>query len=453
MEDLSFKSMDIGVAIMGYGVVGKGVAYAIRNNCDQIEKRTGLRLRLLHILDILNFPDSPDAALITHEVQDIMNDVNVDVVVETMGGIKIAHEYTRDALARRKHVVTSNKELVAEYGPELLALARSCGVHYRFDASVGGGIPIVSTIRECLAANRVEEIIGILNGTTNYMLTYMRDHGACFAETLKMAQDEGYAEKDPSADIGGADACRKLAILSSIALDAFIDWKDIHTEGMESVTVDDVALAADLGRVLKLVARARRLEDGRVEAYVLPAMLDRHSLLSGVDGVNNAVMVRGDLTGDVMLYGQGAGALPTGSAIISDIVKSVVGQGAANGQEASNGQGKANCQGAIGDILYNPYWDRKQSIDVIDFSACSHSFYVRAESSDMNAFCEHLFIEFPQARILPRAQAGDPDMSGAAANECAFTAPCQKEGDFSNKLACIISKISGSSIKFIARLI
>ena len=483
MGDLASKITEIGIAIMGYGVVGKGVAHVIRNNSDQIAKRTGLRLRLLHVLDILSFPDSPDAALMTRDVQDIMDDNNVHVIVETMGGIKTAYDYTRDAFMRRKHVVTSNKELVAEFGPELLALASSCGVHYRFDASVGGGIPIVSPLRECLAANSVGEIIGILNGTTNFMLTYMRTSGAGFAETLKMAQDEGFAENDPSADIEGADACRKLAILSSIAWDAFLDWKDIHTEGIEGATPEDAAAAAELGRVLKLVARARRLEDGRVEAYVLPVMLGRDNLLSGVNGVNNAVVVHGDLTGDVMLYGQGAGSLPTGSAIVSDIIKIASGPGglgaaggpdglgAADGPgmlDAADGPGGCevdahcaddivrdiNAPGSLGDIYSNPCWNRNTAIGAIDFATYIHGYYARIETPDTDAFCEELFKEFPQARILPRVQlSGAGAGPGDCGHSCAFMVQNLVEGEFLQKLTSVIAKTNGSSIKFTARLI
>ena len=424
--DVTSSKTVIGVAIMGYGVVGQGAAYAIQHNSAQIEKKTGLKLRLLHILDLLDFDDSPDAALITHSVVDIMDDDNVDVVVETMGGLNAAYDFTKEALKRQKHVITSNKELVAEHGLELLELAHSHNVSYRFDASVGGGIPVISPIRECLAANRINEISGILNGTTNYMITYMRTRGTKFSETLKMAQAEGYAEKDTSADIGGADACRKLAILSSIAWDAFLDWKDIHTEGISTLNLEDVSRAVELGRTLKLYARACLQADGRVEAYVIPAMLDRQNPLSNVSGVNNAVMVNGDLSGSVMLYGEGAGKLPTGSAIVSDIIKA------------------AGCSG----INANPCWSKSMALEVIDFSTYVHSYYVRVTTPVPDAFCIELFKEFPAAQILPRN--GAVSSNG---DSCAFTVTGIKEGVFADQLARVISKSKGATIGFVARLL
>ncbi|MCL2060171.1 MAG: homoserine dehydrogenase [Oscillospiraceae bacterium] len=452
MAEISKGGRSVGVAIMGYGVVGKGVAHAIRSNRAQIMKRAGFAIELLHVLDILDFPDSPDAAIMTRDIDDILNDGDVRVVVETMGGIKAAYAFSQQALARQKHVVTSNKELVAEYGPELLALADKNGVSYRFDASVGGGIPAIVPLRECLAANNMREITGILNGTTNYMLTYMRTQGARFAETLKMAQEEGYAEKDPTADIEGADACRKLAILSSIAWDAFLDWKSIHTEGIANVAPEDIDRAADFGCALKLIARACRREDGAIEACVLPAMIDKRSPLACVDGVNNGILASGDLTGDVMLFGRGAGMLPTGSAVVSDVIKA-----------AGNDAGAAVCLGAGA----NPKWDRGAASVAADFSNYVHGFYARVETPDPDAYINRLFREFPEARILPpiydsrggaAAVAAATSAADAATktnadgkSSCAFTIPLATEGEFSEKLGRVNDSVKGSATCFVAR--
>ena len=438
----------VGVAIMGYGVVGKGVAHAIRNNGALIERKTGVRVRLLRVLDLLDFPDSPEAGVVTHNVGDIMDDGDIDVVVETMGGVGAAFEFTKTALSRGKHVITSNKELVAEHGPELLALADKCGAFYRFDASVGGGIPVINPIEECLAPDDVDEILGIFNGTTNYMLTYMKAHGAGFIDTLARAQEHGYAEGDPSSDIEGRDPCRKLAIISSIAFGKFIDWKSIRTESLSQVTLDDINRAADIGRVLKYIARISRRADGRFEAYVLPAMVDRRSPLARVEGVNNAVMIHGDLTGYIMLYGPGAGMLPTGNSIASDIVKVACGAREKKGLQYPPGDGGGARSGGCAQFagLKNPKWDRGDKLDLACFGEYLHGFYVRAEAPDHAAYRDMLFGEFPEARILPR-------MGGDGPETLFFTVPEHTEKDFNQKLENINNGVAGAATKFVARLI
>jgi len=416
---------------MGYGVVGKGVAYAINQYGGRIEKRTGFKLRLLHILDLLDFPDSPDARLITHDVEDVMGDGDVDVVVETMGGLNAAFRFTVSAFERGKHVVTSNKELVAERGPELLKAAAERGVNYLFDASVGGGIPVITPVSECLVAGNIASITGILNGTTNFMLSHMKSHGTSFAETLKLAQEMGYAESDPAADIEGDDARRKLAIISSVAWGAFLDWKTIHTEGIANVTLEDILQATDLGRVLKLVAQSRRLARGGSEAYVLPVMLDRRDPLASVDGVYNALTVGGDLYGDVMFRGQGAGMLPTGGAVVSDIIKA-----AAPGKRCA-----ALC------------WDRDAAINISEFSKLIHGFYVRVESPDPDAYRDDFFRRFPEARVLPRyADGGGCDGSAVTPRTVIFMVPSASEGEFIKKIADINAAVAGSTVRFTARL-
>ncbi|MDR3120729.1 MAG: homoserine dehydrogenase [Clostridiales bacterium] len=428
---------EIGVAVLGYGVVGKGVANAIRTNANAVCKKTGLRLTLRRVLDLLDFPDSPDAALITHKVGDVMGDARVGIVVETMGGTGAALEFTKMAFAKKKHVVTSNKELVAEHGPELLALASEHGVSYRFEASVGGGVPILRPLEECLAANGITGITGIVNGTTNYMLTYMKEHGADFAETLRGAQEKGYAEKDPSADIEGHDACRKLAILLSVAGGAFVDWKKIHTEGIARVTQEDIGRAADLGRVVRLIASGRFAECGVVEALVAPMLVDRHSPLACAEGVNNAIMVHGDLVGDVMFYGQGAGMTPTASAILADILK-IAGGPAPDVQ-----------------ISEDVRWDRAREAVVADAATLAFRFYARIRTVDRSAFTEALFREFPDAGLLPRR--GDDNGDGGSGDDggngyggeggghaLAFTVGPVAGGLFAERLNRIIKSVPGT---------
>ena len=433
---------EVGVAILGYGTVGKGVARAIRDNGAHIENKTGFKLRLLHVLDLLDFPDSPEAGILTHDIRDVVNDAEVSVVVETMGGLKAAFEYTKEAFSKKKHVVTSNKELVAEYGPELLEAAGANGVHYRFDASVGGGIPVITPIAECLAVSRIYEITGILNGTTNYMLTYMRENGAEFSETLAMAQREGYTEQNPAADIEGTDACRKLAILSSLIWDKFLDWKRIHTEGIAKVKPEDIANAADLGRVIKLAAGARMLDGGAVEAYVSPVMLDRRNALAHVEGVNNAIMTSCDLNGDVMLYGMGAGMLPTGGAVVSDIIK-----------VAATLCAGIPCTGDVntGRRCREPRWDRDDALETADFNSYKRNFYARVETDRPDAVRNAIFREFPEARLLPvnPCFAGDDN----AARSCAFTVQKLAEGNFAEGCANIIKSVAGTAVGFIARLL
>ena len=489
MGKLTVNRNIIGVAIMGYGIVGKGVAHVIRHNAGYIEKRTGLKINLLHILDILDFPDSIDASIITHDVFDILRDDSVHIVVETMGGIKTAYDYTKKAFTSGKHVVTSNKELVAEYGPELLALAERHGVDYMFDASVGGGIPAITPIRECLAANDIQEICGILNGTTNFILTHMREQGARFDAALRLAQTKGYAEKNPEADIEGGDACRKLAILASIAWDAFLDWKTVHSEGIANVTLEDIIRASDLGCALKLVARVRRRDDNRFEAYVLPAMIDKRDPLSNVKGVNNAILVRGDLTGDVILYGQGAGMLPTGSAIVSDIIKAACetrmftddsqsaitplndkSQSGDESQSSDESQFDEKSQGSdisrfgersqgndkpqFGErsqgndklrlLCSNPIWDRTAALEIADFPTYVHGYYARVETPDTDAYRDSLFREFPLARMLPRFETDKPT--------CAFIVPPLAENEFAGGLARANKRVAGSGALFVARM-
>ena len=310
-------------AIMGYGTVGSGVYEIIRMNADKLAASCGEEIELKYILDIRDFSDHPEKELFTKDVNDIINDPAISVVAEVMGGLHPAYEFTRDLLLAGKSVVTSNKELVATYGSELLEIARETGVNYLFEASVGGGIPVLRPLARCLAANNIKKIAGILNGTTNYILYQMITNDKSFESALKQAQANGYAERNPAADIEGHDACRKIAILASLAAGKSIDYTRISTEGITDITLEDVKHAEQLDSVIKLIGYAEFLENGRVYAHVAPMMINKHSMLAGVDDVFNAVLVNGDAVGDVMFYGPGAGKLPTASAVVADIIDAV----------------------------------------------------------------------------------------------------------------------------------
>ncbi|NMA96421.1 MAG: homoserine dehydrogenase [Clostridiales bacterium] len=306
------------IGVMGHGVVGSGTVEILHKNKDTISKRTGRELVVKKILDIQDF-DVSYRELFTKDASSILEDEDISIIVEAIGGIDPAYEYTVKALKSGKHVVTSNKELVAQHGSELLNLAKENNVNYLFEASVGGGIPIIRPLRQCLAANKVSEIYGILNGTTNYILTRMKRAGLGFDEALKEAQIKGYAEADPTADVKGHDAGRKIAILSSIAFGKSVPYAKIYTEGIDKIDHIDILYANKLKRSIKLIARAKRHEDG-VFAMVTPVLVDNYSPMADVENVFNAIMVKGDAIGDVMFYGQGAGKLPTASAVVGDII-------------------------------------------------------------------------------------------------------------------------------------
>lgn len=311
----------VGIAILGYGVVGSGVYEVIRKNFDGITRRAGTKIDIKHILDIREFNSHPEKELFTKNYDDILTDTDVSVVVEVMGGVNPAYEFTKRALMAKKSVVTSNKELVAKHGCELLRLASENRVHYLFEASVGGGIPIIRPLKLCLAANEISEITGILNGTTNYILTQMINKDETMENALKRAQDKGYAEKDPSADIDGIDAVRKIAILTSLAFGKYVDSTKIPVTGIRNVTLTDVEYAKKSGCVIKLCGHCRALENGKLDVYVSPCFVPDESPLASVDGVFNAILVKGNAVGDALFYGRGAGKLPTASAVVSDVIE------------------------------------------------------------------------------------------------------------------------------------
>lgn len=309
------------VAIMGHGVVGSGVAELLLHHADTIVQRAGAQLDVAYILDLRAFPDLDYADRFVTDFAPIASDPSVTIVVETMGGLHPAYEYVSRALAAGKSVVTSNKELVAAKGAELLALAQAHHVNFRFEASVGGGIPVIQPMQQCLAANAISRISGILNGTTNFILTKMIREQMSFDDALALAQRLGYAERNPAADVEGMDACRKICILASLAFGHHVYPDTVPTEGITRLTLADVAYAADAHCVIKLLGCAQRGADGKIQAITAPFLVPADSPLGVVDDVFNAVLVTGDATGDVLFYGKGAGKLPTASAVVADVIE------------------------------------------------------------------------------------------------------------------------------------
>ncbi len=309
----------IKAAIMGFGTVGSGVYEVLKMNEESIAGRAGDRIEVKYILDIRDFSDHPEAHLFTKDFNAILEDPEVRIVAEVMGGVNPAYEFTKKLLEAGKHVVTSNKELVAQHGAELLRTAHEHEVNYLFEASVGGGIPLIRPMNQCLAANAITEVMGILNGTTNYILAQMISEGTSFEDALKDAQDKGYAERNPEADIEGHDACRKIAILTSLASGKRINTDEIPTEGITNIGMSDITYAEAMGSVIKLIGYSK-IENGKMFARVSPMILRPKSPLSHVDGVLNAVLVKGNAVGEAMFYGPGAGKLPTASAVAADIV-------------------------------------------------------------------------------------------------------------------------------------
>lgn len=312
------------IAIMGFGTVGSGVAEVLQMNQSDIRRKTSEAVEVKYILDTREFPGNPFEHLVVHDFSVIENDPEVCVVVEAIGGCGVALEFARRALQAGKHVVTSNKALVAAHGPELLELAKKANKNFLFEASVGGGIPVLRPIMFCLAGNQIEEICGILNGTTNYILTKMINENLAFADVLKDAQEKGYAEADPSADVEGLDACRKICILAALAFGQHIYPEQVYTQGITAISPEDIAFADAAGMKVKLFGRTYRMEDGRIAIYVSPHFIAASQPLAGVEDVFNAVMVRGNAVGDVMFYGRGAGKLPTASAVVGDVIDCVL---------------------------------------------------------------------------------------------------------------------------------
>lgn len=310
----------INVAIMGHGVVGSGVAEILHNHTERIKSKAKEQINVKYVLDLRDFEGLPYSDKFTKNFNDILNDPEVKIVVEVMGGCTFAYDYVKACLLAGKSVCTSNKELVAEKGAELLNIALEKNVNFLFEASVGGGIPVLRPMAQCLTANEITEVTGILNGTTNFILTKMISENMSFSDALALAQELGYAEKDPTADVEGHDACRKICILASLGFGKHVYPSQVKTEGISNISLKDVEYADIFNSVIKLIGRTRKLDTGKITANVYPALVSKEHMLSGVNDVFNAIMVRGDEVGDVMFYGRGAGKFPTASAVVGDVI-------------------------------------------------------------------------------------------------------------------------------------
>ncbi len=312
----------VNIAVLGYGTVGSGVVEVINTNQKIVNKRAGQDINIKYVLDLRDFPGDPVEKILVHDFNEILEDADVQVIVEVMGGVNPAYEFVKKSLEAGKSVCTSNKELVAKHGAELLAIAKKKNINFMFEASVGGGIPIIRPLNSSLTADDITEVTGILNGTTNYILTEMTDNGSDFATVLKDAQDKGYAERNPEADVEGYDACRKIAILTSLVTGKQVDYEDIHTEGITKITDKDIIYAKELKAAIKLFGTSWK-EDDQVYAMVAPMMIKNNHPLFNVNGVFNGIFVHGNMLDDAMFYGRGAGKLPTASAVVADIVDAV----------------------------------------------------------------------------------------------------------------------------------
>lgn len=310
------------IAVLGYGTVGSGVVEVLNTNQESINKKAGEEINIKYVLDLRDFPGDPIQEKIVHDADVILNDKEIRVVVEVMGGVEPAYTFVKRALLAGKSVCTSNKELVAKHGPELLEIAREKNINFLFEASCGGGIPIIRPLNSSLTADEIDEITGILNGTTNYILTKMSKEGLEFDDVLKDAQEKGYAERNPGADVEGYDACRKIAILSSLAFENNVDFEEIYTEGITKITAQDILYANEMHMAVKLLASSRKVND-QFYAMVAPFLMDDSHPLYSVNGVFNAIFVHGNVLGDAMFYGSGAGKLPTASAVVADVVDAV----------------------------------------------------------------------------------------------------------------------------------
>ncbi|MEG2396659.1 MAG: homoserine dehydrogenase [Oscillospiraceae bacterium] len=404
------------VAVMGYGTVGSGVVEVLSKNRESIAKRSGQSdISVKYILDLRDFPGDINEDKFVKDFNTILNDDEVKIVVETMGGLNPAFQFVSSCLKAGKSVVTSNKELVAAKGYDLLTIAEENNVNFLFEASVGGGIPIIRPISQCLAANEIDEIAGILNGTTNFILTMMIDKAMSFEDALKIAQDNGYAEKDPTADIEGADACRKICILASLCFGKHVYPDVVYTEGITKITLEDVSYIADFGGVIKLLGRAKRQENGKISAMVTPAIVKNGSQLSSVSDVFNAILVRGDAIGDVVFYGKGAGKLPTASAVVADVI------------DCAKHTARKKIFG----------WNKSEDDYVVDYKTLTTSFYIRANTADADIAKADLKSTFKDVKFLSR--------DDAPKNEIAFVTGKDVENVLDAKLKSI-SNINQLSI-------
>ncbi len=383
------------IAIMGYGTIGSGVAEVLEVNQELLAERAGEALEVKYILDLRDFPGDKNEDKLIKDYKTIVEDPEIGIVVEAMGGVNPAYTFVKEMLLAGKQVATSNKNLVAEKGSELIAIAREKGLNFMFGASVGGGIPIIRPLNTCLTADEIEEITGILNGTTNYMLTRMANEGVSFEDVLKDAQAKGYAEADPTADVEGFDPCRKIAILTSLVCGQQVDYQDIYTEGITKITSEDFAYASQMNSSIKLLASSKCVGDS-YRCMVAPFMLPKSHPLCNVNDVFNGVFVHGNMLGDAMFYGSGAGKLPTASAVVADIVD------------------MTKHAGEHIQIEWKP--EKKQ---LIDYKESQNRFFVRTTSSKEEV--EALFgeVSYIEAEVV--------------AGESAFTTGAMTEADFAEK--------------------
>ena len=387
----------IKIAVLGYGTVGSGVVEVIEKNKGIVNKKAGEELEVKYILDLRDFPGDPYCDRVIHDFGVILADQEVKIICETMGGVGAAYEFTRQALLAGKSVCTSNKELVAAHGPELLALAKSNNCNYLFEASVGGGIPIIRPLNCSLTAERIEAITGILNGTTNYILSKMEYEGANYETVLKEAQEKGYAERNPEADVEGHDACRKIAILSSLMVGKNVDAGKIYTEGITKIESRDFDYAKQMGMSIKLLALSKEVGD-KTLAMVAPFLIDGEHPLHMVNGVFNAVFVKGNMLGDSMYYGRGAGKLPTASAVVSDVI---------------------DCARHIGKEIMC-FWDAEEA-DMLSIDQAERRFFFRVKAGNAERVKTLFGVDLEEVKL--------PEVS----EECGFVTPVLTEKDFAER--------------------
>ncbi len=393
------------IAVLGYGTVGSGVVEVLTKNASIIKEKAGETIEVKRVLDLRDFPGDPVENIVTHDFTDIENDDEISVVVETMGGTKPAYDFVKRSILKGKSVCTSNKALVADHGTELIRLAKEQGVHFFFEASVGGGIPILRPLSRCLVADELLSISGILNGTTNFILTKMADEGSAYEDVLKEAQALGYAEADPTADVEGYDTCRKIAILTALAYGAQVDYEDITTEGISKITDKDILYVKKMGKVIRLLGSSKR-EDGKLFALVSPYIIGADNPLYSVNGVFNAISVTGNMLGEVMFYGQGAGKEATASAVVTDIVEAVKNK----------------------DISIEIRWDEKKQV-VEPLDDMKNAFFVRIDKSEKDKAGDVFGVsEF---------------IDGVVDNEVGFITDVMTEKEFADKSAglAIVSRI------------
>lgn len=400
----------IKIAVLGYGTVGSGVVEVIEKNKDMVNKKAGEELSIKYILDLRDFPGDPYEDKVVHDYQTIVNDPEIQIICETMGGTGAAYEFTKQALQVGKSVCTSNKELVAAHGPELLTMAKEHKCNYLFEASVGGGIPIIRPLNYSLTAEKIESITGILNGTTNYILSKMEKEGADFDAVLKRAQEKGYAERNPEADVEGYDACRKIAILSSLMLGENVDYRKVYTEGITKITATDFAYAKEMDMSIKLLAMSKEVGDETL-AMVAPFMISADHPLHMVNGVFNAVFVHGNMLGDSMYYGKGAGKLPTASAVVSDVI---------------------DCARHIGKVIMC-FWDATDA-KLMNVEEAENKFFFRVKSGNGEKV-KAIFGEVKSVKL-----------SGMDEEE-AFVTSLMKEKDFTEKYEKIADICVGNRIR------